>query len=44
MGGFYGLKAAPEAGFTALALVCPASERVMLDALDEIEARIPRRP
>ena len=35
MGGFYGLKAAPEAGFTALALLCPASERVILDALDE---------
>ncbi len=34
MGGFYGLKAAPEAGLTALALVCPASERVILDALD----------
>ncbi len=34
MGGFYGLKAAPEAGFTALALLCPASEQVILDALD----------
>lgn len=37
MGGFYGLKAGSEAGFTALALLCPASERVMLDALDEDE-------
>jgi uncharacterized protein len=35
MGGFYGLKAAPEAGFTALALLCPASEQVILDALDK---------
>jgi uncharacterized protein len=34
MGGFYGLKAAPEAGFTAIALLCPASEQVLLDALD----------
>jgi len=37
MGGFYGLKAAPEAGFTALALLCPASERVIIDALDGVE-------
>ncbi len=37
MGGFYGLKAASEARFTALALLCPASERVMLDALDGVE-------
>ncbi len=33
MGGFYGLKAAPEAGFTAAALLCPASEQVILDSL-----------
>jgi len=33
LGGFYGLKAAPQAGFAALALVCPASEQVILDAL-----------
>jgi dipeptidyl aminopeptidase/acylaminoacyl peptidase len=35
MGGFYGLKAAPEADFTAMALLCPASEKVMLDAIDD---------
>ena len=35
MGGFYGLKAAPQAGFAAMALLCPASEGVILDALDE---------
>lgn len=34
MGGFYGLKAAPEAGFAALALVCPASEATMLASID----------
>jgi dipeptidyl aminopeptidase/acylaminoacyl peptidase len=37
MGGFYGLKAAPRAGFAALALLCPASETVILDALAEVE-------
>jgi dipeptidyl aminopeptidase/acylaminoacyl peptidase len=37
MGGFYGLKAAPEAGFRALALLCPASERVILDSLEAAE-------
>ena len=36
MGGFYGLKAAPEAGFAAIALLCPASEATMLDALADI--------
>ena len=30
MGGFYGLKAAPDAGFAALVLICPADEQVML--------------
>lgn len=35
MGGFYGLKAAPQAGFAALALICPADEEVMLAALSE---------
>ncbi len=35
MGGFYGLKAAPEAGFAAMALLCPAGEDVILEALDE---------
>ena len=34
MGGFYGLKAAPEAGFAALALVCPADETTMLRSID----------
>lgn len=33
MGGFYGLKAAPQAGFAAMALLCAASEEVVLDAL-----------
>jgi dipeptidyl aminopeptidase/acylaminoacyl peptidase len=37
MGGFYGLKAAPEAEFTAMALLCAASEKVMLGAIDEAE-------
>jgi dipeptidyl aminopeptidase/acylaminoacyl peptidase len=35
MGGFYGLKAAPQAGFTAMVLLCPAGEDVILDALAE---------
>ena len=35
MGGFYGLKAAPAADFTAMVLVCPASETTMLKAIDE---------
>src|SRR3990172_4787197 len=38
MGGFYGLKAAPEARFEAMALICPATESVLLHALDELEA------
>ena len=38
MGGFYGLKAAPQAGFAAVALLCPATESVILHALDEQEA------
>lgn len=37
MGGFYGLKAAPQAAFAAMALLCPASEDVILQALDERE-------
>jgi len=41
MGGFYGLKAAATgaAGFAAVALLCPATAEVMLDGLDEFEAR-----
>lgn len=35
MGGFYGLRAAPEAGFLAMALLCPASAQVMLTGLEE---------
>jgi len=35
MGGFYGLKAAPLAGFSAAVLLCPAGEDVILDALSE---------
>lgn len=37
MGGFYGLKATPEAGFAAIALLCPADENTILEALDEME-------
>ncbi len=37
MGGFYGLKAASAARFTAMVLVCPASETVMLAAIDDAE-------
>jgi hypothetical protein len=37
LGGFYGLKAAPLAGFAAMVLICPAGETVMLDALTEQE-------
>ncbi len=37
MGGFYGLKAAPEAGFAALALLCPAGEETILDTLADID-------
>jgi dipeptidyl aminopeptidase/acylaminoacyl peptidase len=41
MGGFYGLKAAASgaAGFAAVALLCPATAEVMLDGLDEFDAR-----
>lgn len=38
MGGFYGLKAGPDAGFAAMALLCPATETVMLHGIDEYEA------
>ena len=37
MGGFYGLKSAPLAGFAALVLICPASEEVMLSAIRDEE-------
>ncbi len=37
MGGFYGLKAASEARFTAMVLLCPAGETVMLAAIDDAE-------
>lgn len=37
MGGFYGLKAAPQARFTAMTLLCPAGEDVILDALEDRE-------
>ena len=37
MGGFYGLKAASQAGFAAMALLCPASEDVILDAIADGE-------
>jgi dipeptidyl aminopeptidase/acylaminoacyl peptidase len=37
MGGFYGLKAAPGAGFAAIVLLCPATESVILNALDEAD-------
>ncbi|GEM_PF-695459 len=37
MGGFYGLKAQPEAQFAALVLLCPAGEDVILEALQELE-------
>jgi dipeptidyl aminopeptidase/acylaminoacyl peptidase len=45
MGGFYGLRAAADAGFAALALICPADERVLLPGLatrpseDELSGR-----
>ena len=38
MGGFYGLKASKEARFAAMALVCPATESVILHGLAELEA------
>jgi dipeptidyl aminopeptidase/acylaminoacyl peptidase len=34
LGGYFGLQAALPAGFAAMALVCPATEAVMLAALD----------
>lgn len=34
MGGYYGLRAAPNADFAALAVLCPANEQVMLRALE----------
>jgi len=37
MGGFYGLKAAPDARFAALVLICPAGEGTMLSAIGEGE-------
>jgi dipeptidyl aminopeptidase/acylaminoacyl peptidase len=37
MGGFYGLKAAATADFAALALLCPATEAVVLHAIAEQE-------
>jgi dipeptidyl aminopeptidase/acylaminoacyl peptidase len=37
LGGFYGLKAAPEARFAAMVLICPASEKMMVDALRDEE-------
>lgn len=43
MGGFYGLKSAPAARFAAMALLCPASERVMLDAIQKAR-EAPRGP
>jgi pimeloyl-ACP methyl ester carboxylesterase len=34
LGGYYGLQAAGPAGFSSMVLVCPATEAVMLGALD----------
>lgn len=34
MGGYYGLRAAVQADFAAVAVLCPANEKVMLGALD----------
>jgi uncharacterized protein len=39
MGGFYGLKAAAAGWFAAVALLCPASEQVMLAGLVNLENR-----
>jgi dipeptidyl aminopeptidase/acylaminoacyl peptidase len=44
MGGFYGLKAAAAGGFAALALLCPAGERVMLDGLENAPGAEPEEP
>jgi uncharacterized protein len=38
MGGFYGLKSAAAGTFAAVALLCPASEHLMLTGLDTIVA------
>jgi pimeloyl-ACP methyl ester carboxylesterase len=38
MGGFYGLKAATSVQFFAMALLCPATEAVILHGLDEYES------
>lgn len=35
MGGYYGVRAAMDADFTALAVLCPANEEVMLRALEK---------
>jgi dipeptidyl aminopeptidase/acylaminoacyl peptidase len=35
LGGYFGLQAARAAGFVAMALVCPATEAVMLGSLDD---------
>ena len=43
MGGFYGLKAATAGLFKAIALLCPASEQLMLDALDTKWTTTPTR-
>jgi len=37
MGGYYGIRAAPAAGFAGLVLLCPASRRVLLDAVRKAE-------
>jgi len=37
MGGFYGLKVAPLAGFSAMVLLCPATEDVVLSAIADSE-------
>jgi len=43
MGGFYGLRAAPEAALAALVLLCPASRTVLLDAVLKAEESGPAR-
>jgi uncharacterized protein len=39
MGGYYGLRAAPDAGFAALALLCPATDDVLLGAVEQYHGR-----
>jgi dipeptidyl aminopeptidase/acylaminoacyl peptidase len=39
MGGFYGLKAAATGTFGAVALLCPADERLMLEGLEDMARR-----